>query len=564
MSVQLKKIDTNETGPFTKAGRNVAHIMTEPDLGVVDAHNSSLVMEMSVTDSNGDTDTVPLLPWVFAEVQNTAQSGQTLSPAALFRNYRLNSDSLGSLIATRNVCNRVNENINWYKQSTAQQDAKASLFQANANRNVGRDYKTSIPYSPFLVPSRPVVSGVEQTTASQLRTAELRLALHELHPFYQDKYRLPAYGMGRLTHELLLEDVVDVLTVPQMPGEKACQDVNATNLGSAADPATAGSIVPDDGLGSPEEYELDEIPYYVGAPVYVTWTDSGGPQTHNDTIAGLFHNDNATAPALALGIRLANPPAIAGGAATDVTIRIRGVELVAAGTSGNDTDEDYTTSVTRPLWRIERLQLEAHRYLLGPEGLNGIVQSMNNKLLGYYDYTVIDDTVTPTTSYQYTLPSIPQGAFAVAVLMPYNAGTRGLISTRNRVDRYRFAIDGIDTTNRDVVIGASDDANNKTVAAGRGLHLDRLMQFFQALRCPLQRFDSNRWNFLQGHDRQDPGHVILPQLIPSFGDGQNHQLTLNMYSDGANILQTTVHYVFFIRKALRVADNQVTGAVVVE
>lgn len=541
MSIQIVQSPALETGPFSQ-NRRVMNIPMIADNGVVDAENSALTFDIYMN-------TTDLLPWVFNEYEGATNAGQPLTPASLIRDYTLTSDRLGQIIGTRNVANVVNENLNHYKYSTAQAEAK-SLFQGNSNQNQGRFYKTGIPQSPFLLQSVPTSSDVEESTQSQLRTAAVRLPLGDLHPLYQGKTRFPVLGMGNLNHRFLLEGNINVISLPVMPGPFDCDDVNAATIGSTSDPSQATSLV------LTTTYELDTIPLYIGAPVTVEWTDTGGDQTANTTIAGLYH-DSAN---LNVGVRLATPPAVAGGAATNVVLAYRSFYM--SGT-GNDADiTDAGNNVSQTDWFIQDAQLEIHRYVyMNPKGLSNYLSSINNRILAFNNYIVMDDTMTPTKSYNYTISSIPRSAFALVVLISFNAGERGLLSSRNNCDSYRIAIDGYDTTDRNVRVGASDTGADKTLVVGRGIHNDRLMQLFNALGTPLQRFDMNRFNYLQKQDTQAPSYFMIPQLIPNFNDNATHQLTFDMYSDGDNMQQSTIHYIFFIKQGMRVQDGMVTGLV---
>ena len=140
------------------------------------------------------------------------------------------------------------------------------------------------------------------------------------------------------------------------------------------------------------------------------------------------------------------------------------------------------------------------------------------------------------------------GCSGLAILTPKN---NEIASSIDNARRYRFAIEGKFTTNRDIQIAPL--INNQAQALGRQLHNHMLQKFYGNLGKKLLRFDSpvDNYNAAAFNDSlEDGNHAFYPLVTPIVGNDSiiNFQLQAG---DGQTM---TTKEIFFVGMYPRTLD----------
>jgi hypothetical protein len=275
---------------------------------------------------------------------------------------------------------------------------------------------------------------------------------------------------------------------------------------------------------------LNSIPWYVGAPVQFCGIDiSGAIETASrveSTITSVKVNgDNVevvVSPTLA---------AVGGGATTLVvpTLQYRDSK---AGTKFNVN------------WVVDEVYAELFQLQLTPQQLTKAKSNMSNMQIPWIDQQLIQRNMPSNSTAHTEVLQALAGTVGLAVLTPQNLT---LLSGFDNCARYRFAINGKEVTNQDIVVGAAD-------LKGRQLHNYFLKTFFGNLGQSLKKYDANACDYV--HLDNQATHAMYPLIIPNMPQESVVQVQL-VASDGTSMAGKNLFYIFYRQRVMSISNGRV-------
>jgi hypothetical protein len=504
MSIQIKRIQSNESGDFNPVGgRTRAHIEVPGSIGFTDLANSHVILRSKPTINNG-TKVSNVLPCYFAQ-PSTKDSTNPVALSggqAVIKNARVTAKDHGILNEQRDQ-NVISANLDWYTKSSTAMEAHNTFVGGGNMPNTPNT--NGLPLrSPYIRYVKPVKVGeqvgvgaansdAELNNYSELVQTEIRVPMKHIDRLAESVRQYPNLAVGDQTYRIELEDVKTVFMVQEVTGFYGLQDVTAVAslIGSDAAPLKFKWANSEDVLAK----NLDMQPLYTNMPVEVAYTDSAGPKTHNNRIKKL--KVNATGE---VEIVLDTPAPTAG--ATDA---------ITALTLKLDVDP-LAKDTTKTFYNIQDIFLELHCLNLTPSQVTAAQRAMRSMQIPYMDYRLVKKNMSDaTTDYSETL-SLDPGCAAVAVFTPQN---NKLVSSYDHADTYRFSLDGKYLVNRDIKLGPL--INNSASGVGRQLHNHFLQKWFGNLGQRLVRFDMpyDSYNFAVNDDAlEEDSHAFYPLVCP--------------------------------------------------
>lgn len=271
---------------------------------------------------------------------------------------------------------------------------------------------------------------------------------------------------------------------------------------------------------------LNSIPWYVGAPV--TFTAVGGTTAqvvrHETTIASVTVNGNN------LEITLATP--------YDGTA-IGATNLVQCSLTYRDS---YNGAKFTVAWVIDEVYAEMHQVMLTPQQMMKAKENMANMTIPWVDQQLIQRNMPDGASAHTEVLQALAGTIGLAVLTPQNLT---LLSGFDGCARYRFAINGKEVTNQDIVVGSAD-------LKGRQIHNCLLKNFFANLGQALKKYDAPQYDFNCTADKDT--HAMYPLVIPNMP--QESVVQMQLFSD-TSMSGKNIYYVFFRQRELKISNGRV-------
>lgn len=273
---------------------------------------------------------------------------------------------------------------------------------------------------------------------------------------------------------------------------------------------------------------LSSIPWYVGAPVQFCGIDiSGSVETAlrvESTITSV--NVNGT------NVEVIISPTLTGTVGATLNTPTLAYRDSASGTK-------FTCN-----WAIDEVYAELFQLQLTPQQLNKAKSNMSNMEIPWMDLQLIQRNMPSNSTAHTEVLQALAGTVGLAVLTPQNLT---FLSGFDNCARYRFAINGKEVTNQDIVVGSAD-------LKGRQLHNYFLKTFFGNLGQSLKKYDANSLDYV--HTDNQETHAMYPLIIPNMAQESVIQLQL-VAADGTTMAGKNIFYVFYRQRMMKISNGRV-------
>ena len=259
-----------------------------------------------------------------------------------------------------------------------------------------------------------------------------------------------------------------------------------------------------------------QCPFYVGCPVIAVAsndvTKTVFPQA--TTVSGLQRDGTNLLVFLADPIDVGGPDACV---QTVLAHRDWSEGAKDAGLNGNFVIQ----------WRINECYAELMEPQLTSEQLTQVRSRLSNLEIPWVETRLIQKNMPSTTTHTEVV-QIDSGCLGMTCLSPQNLE---LLSGFDNCQSYRYAINGVATTNRDIQVGPIDRTQ-------RQLHNHLLKKFYANLGVPLSKYDAEVIDYARVDNKRTHSHFpLVTPLIPApqtiqlqlFGDSQNPMASKNLF-----------------------------------
>lgn len=454
--------------------------------------------------------------------------------AALIRNARVTSKEYGMLNERRDT-NVVSANLDYYTKYSSEAGAWHSYNGGGAMQSHNINQYTRVQDSLFLDARRPTSLGVRiqqsvDAEKSQAVAAETRIPMKCIDSMADGTRQFPNLAVGDLTYRLEFEPATgrDVTGCISHDDDYDCEDYTNSSgadveFGASSDNGDATKVpikyryIKGEQSGNVTNDNLEFCPFYLGMPVIVSYTHSSQEFTKISTVSGLKANSGLFEVEIEHPIKVIDTRVL-----TDISISV------------------YTDTDIKIDWNIDDIFLELHCLQLTPQQLQSAQSAMESLSIPYMDYRLVKKVLNQTGDYSEMIQT-DVGCAGLCVMTPLN---NRIASSINRARRYRFAIEGKFTTNRDIQIAPL--INKQAQSSGRQLHNHMLQKFFGNLGKKLLRFDSpvddyNADNFTD--ELENENHAIYPLVTPIVGNDSiiNFQLQSDQLMDTKEIFYVAMY-----------------------
>lgn len=328
----------------------------------------------------------------------------------------------------------------------------------------------------------------------------------------------------------------DMLGPSSIPVAQAGTITAASNVyGSAAAPLifaknTPGGIQTTKTDDSVTLDALNSIPWYVGAPVQFCGTDISGAV---ETAASVETTITSVSVSGDDVVVIVSPTlAATGGGATTLVAPTLQYRDSTAGTK-------FTCA-----WNVDEVYAELFQLQLTPQQMDKAKSSMANMEIPWIDQQLVQRNMPSNATAHTEVLQALANTIGLAVLTPQNLT---LLSGFDNCGRYRFAINGKEQTNQDLVVGSAD-------LKGRQLHNHFLKKFFGNLSQSLKKYDAPGFDYVnQGNQAT---HAMYPLVIPNMPQESVVQLQL-FANDGTTMAGKNIFYVFFRQRLMKISNGRV-------
>lgn len=303
----------------------------------------------------------------------------------------------------------------------------------------------------------------------------------------------------------------------------ACDNVTAA--GNVIGDAAARALVLQDFYN--HEFTLEDnkqCPFYVGCPVRVVAANSVANTAHvtSTTVSSLQRNNDD------LLILLTTPLNVGG---NDLCNNIY------------ISHRDHSTAANAAFgitWTINEVYAELAEIQLTPNQREAARKGLADLELPFYEQRLIQKDMPSTTTHTDVI-HIDPNCLGLAVLTPQ---TLTFLSGFENCTSYRFAIDGISNTNRDINVGNAS-------TTGRQLHNVMLKNYFGNTGAPLLKYDAQTVDYARLDNNAT--HAFFPLVTPYVPRQQIVQIQL-FATTAMN--QKSLHYVTTHSRVLKISNGR--------
>lgn len=211
-------------------------------------------------------------------------------------------------------------------------------------------------------------------------------------------------------------------------------------------------------------------------------------------------------------------------------------------------DWDTNSELLKVAWTIDEAYIELAELQLTPQQQEGARKALADLEIPFLQHRLLQKDMPATTLHTDIVHALPNCA-GLAVLTPQNLR---MLSGWDGCERYRFAINGIENTNRDIHVY---DANApRDPRAGRQLHNHMLRKYWANLGKSLKKYDANVSNYTAPDDQRL--HSFFPLVTPMIPSEQTIQIQL--MSDNDTMGQKSIFYVFTHPRVLKISNGRVS------
>ena len=543
MSVNIIRYPSNESGLFSRKGRNQITLQVPGNAGISDFEHSDVLFKMRM-----DTDVMPGDP-------GFRPMALQVPPGMLVASCEEHSSKLG-IISSNSHVNIVNGNMTKLTMSRQKAEAARNLgkedgyYSIHGNKATGTwtnaigdsepEYRDHGLVTPFWMPGTPDKLGSSTTVNSQMLTPEIAIPLSFFSALANSpnaRNQIPNIVLGDLKYTLNLDTNIRGTEYLRF-AEWLCEDATSDGSGDLAEVQL--SYVFED------NQDLKKLNLGVGMLVTVEWTGAAAG-SQNAVISKV---SVSSAGVCTLTVDLSGL-----GAGTDLT-----------GVTVNLPDPPADT----PEYAIETADLKVHGLKLSPNQFDNAIKAMENLVIRFPDHYVVTSVVPTGPIFNDTI-RVPKSARGVVALTPQHITSpddaRNMYSGYDNVVGYRYSVTdykGVlrETTNTDVPVtdttgrfsGSSDFLD---VWCERGLHNIRLNDLFTNIGGKLKRYE--RYGPITDADQLARNGIVgfYPQMLVPAAELNDMKLKL-VTNYSSDMSQKTIYYVFIRDRALIVNRGQLS------
>jgi hypothetical protein len=298
-----------------------------------------------------------------------------------------------------------------------------------------------------------------------------------------------------------------------------------TYIGADADPITIADVY---GAGSGKVRDMHKCPLYVGARVQVT-----AYRADNTTVYRGFETVHSLRKV---------------GTGLEVTVNGGTGLFVGASNPISDIriafcDHDNTRTLFSATWTVDEVYAEMHEIQLMPSQLDAARKALADLEIPWMEQRLIQKNM-PSTSVHTEVVEVDPSCAGVAVLTPQNLE---LLSGFDGCSSYRFALDGKETTNRDILCGTG-------TTVGRQIHNHLLKTYWANIGKQLKKYDANFSNYASPDSQRT--HSFFPQVTPLVPNSQTLQLQL--FAGSNQMASKNIFIVSTHQRALKISNGRVS------
>ena len=570
MATKLVEWTSQENYPITPGtGTKTVEITIPAETGVSEAGYGYFAMPTTV-EVAGDR----VLPVCFKD----SDLDVFLTPACLIDNVKVRTDA-GNIETDRPDVLLTNMD---YVLHSHEQDKVKEFWGQSPNGTVnsqtailsGRDgqvpYKPiNLPWSPFITYSTPAeYSTTALTKPSVMREAQLRLPYAYINPSARTLQgnpvlQYPHASIGDMVHKIRFSNVNYCQVNDNMPivdlddNYAACDDYTNSTGSDVSFGVTQPLVVDtlndiDFGIidlrfEKPEDFDTKQI-LYVKAPVTIRYqlSSGGGDQEVDRTVNGLYiqESDQQLRVILDSGITVANG------------VTISNVRIAYRGLASNVTPSIQEPRIVLPVLKnITQQQRDA------------MVARLNQGISwGFLSFTPHYRFMGQTTHFQDTFQVEPNSLGLLTLTPRMNS----LVSTFDGFDSYLWSLYGKTLTDREVIIGDGDAANNEGDVAlrnnpsivSRALHDYSLYKFYENIGLRAKRLDRATRNLSLNQDTggdllyTNQIYTSLPVILPLTEDQKTITLDLKQNSQLSAVDARNIYFYSCLLREFRVQKGR--------
>ena len=187
-------------------------------------------------------------------------------------------------------------------------------------------------------------------------------------------------------------------------------------------------------------------------------------------------------------------------------------------------------------WYIDEIYLELLQLQLTPDQMNKAMKQLSSVEIPFYDQMLIQKNM-PACSLHTDVISLMPNCVGLSVLTPQNLS---LVSGFDNAARYRFSLNGKETTNQDILVGSY-------ATTGRQIHNILLREHFANMGKQLKKYDAPKVCYTNTDDTAT--HAMYGLVVPQLPAETICQIQL--FSDGAAMANKNIFYVQHIERVLK-------------
>lgn len=304
-------------------------------------------------------------------------------------------------------------------------------------------------------------------------------------------------------------------------------------MGNAANPLifslnNTGGLQPRTTVASQNDPYLDGCPWYVGAPVSLTYINNNVASVPNtvDTVITDVYITSDGVNAGGIRVVLADSVAIADGCTAPVL-----------------TFRDSTNNIKFAVnWTIDEFYLEPFQITLTAKQQDAAKKALENLEIPYIKQLLVQKNM-PTTNVHTEVLQVPAGTVGMSLLTPQNLT---LVSGFDNCEQYRWSINGKEQTNQPILVGRAD-------RVGRQIHNQMLKLHFGNLGQTMKKYDAEKDNYVSYGNKET--HALYPLIVPNMPVEQIVQITLISNGDAMNA--KNLFFVHHMASTLKISGGKV-------
>ena len=317
---------------------------------------------------------------------------------------------------------------------------------------------------------------------------------------------------------------------------KHCTDTAAPTadlIGSALQPLLVEGLIDSDSPAEDPNWGWQRNCFYVGAPVRVSAYRANEIRTQDTTITSV-KLDAANGK---VEVVLATP--------LDLTTLANAVTNTYLGFREDLNNVRFTAT-----WTVDEMYAQLHEIQLMPSQQESARKALANLEIPFTNQMLVQRAMPASTSMHTEVVHAPPMVSGMTVLSPQN---QQMVSGYDGCTSYRYAINGKETTNRDILVGNASQRS-------RQLHNHGLKRYFGNLNQQLKKYDAPYVDYANvTADANQRQHSMYPLVLPIVPQEQIVQLQMSAVNLNGNAMGAkNLFFVFDQMKALKLSNGRVS------